>query len=81
MGGKPNGGGRANATRHDRAWFGGKHLTAQRRGDKVSAMNTGDVVANERNEGGTAGIRSFSYWFAFTYVPPASLVGREVRVR
>ena len=37
--------------------------------------------ADGRIAGTTASPWSFGFWFVFTYLPPASLVGREASMR
>lgn len=37
------------------------------------------IMASETTE--SAATSSWSYWFVFTYLPPASLVGREAMMR
>jgi hypothetical protein len=46
----------------------------------VTNMDT-QTLANQSNMTAAALPSSSAYWFVFTYMPPASLVGREAEMR
>ena len=46
----------------------------------VGSMDT-QILVNQSNLIAAALIASVAYWFVFTYLPPASLVGREAKMR
>jgi hypothetical protein len=58
-------------------------LTPRDSESTLLTMDMRDAMATDELAGaGMTGTSwSYSYWFAFTYRPPASLVGREARMR